>query len=140
MQEMEPVHNFRFFIKSQNFTRIVTNRKLIFGLYGLLGYTIQFLMICTVLNAYSDISRFCPCDGLGKNYEDQRCDLRDDKFENEEKLDSSLALLGAYHLIEWVRFIIFMVAVFLGTDVIRIYYVLYLNTILGLIAYIMAHV
>lgn len=45
-------------------------------------------------------------------------------------------LLGSYHIIEWVRFIVLMVAVFLGTNVVSLYYVLYLNTLFGLVTYI----
>ena len=45
-------------------------------------------------------------------------------------------LLGSYHIFEWVRFIVLMVAVFLGTNVVSLYYVLYLNTLFGLVTYI----
>ena len=59
---------------------------------------------------------------------------------NSEVYDSALLLLAIYHLIEWVRIIIFLVAVFLGANMVKIYYILYLNTLFGLAAYITAHV
>ena len=32
------VHNFKFYSKSENMAKIIGNRKLIFGTWGLIGY------------------------------------------------------------------------------------------------------
>ena len=133
------VHNFKFYVQSQNFTKIVSNRKTIFGIWGLFGYIIQFLLICTVINSYCDRSRFCPCNDT-RDLSEINCDDHSTKWENSEVYDTALLLLGVYHIIEWVRVIIFLVAVFLGANMIKLYYILYINTIFGLAAYIMAHV
>ncbi len=54
--------------------------------------------------------------------------------------DIAFQLLGAYHLVEWFRFTIFLVAVTLGANLTVLYYLLYLNTIFGVAAYIVTHV
>lgn len=54
--------------------------------------------------------------------------------------DVAFEVLGAYHLIEWFRFTLFLIAVTLGANLIIIYYALYLNTLFGLAAYIIVHV
>lgn len=51
-------HNFWFYSRPDNFSKIIGNRKLIFGSWGLLGYIGQFLLIVSGLNVYSDQDRF----------------------------------------------------------------------------------
>ena len=34
----EEVHNFKFYCKPENMAKIIGNRKLIFGTWGLIGY------------------------------------------------------------------------------------------------------
>ncbi len=60
-QKEEP-HNFKFYCKPANLAKIIGNRKLIFGSWGLVGYLIQFFYIIAGLNHYSDNERFLPCD------------------------------------------------------------------------------
>src|SRR5437870_4908795 len=113
--EIEQDHNFCFYIRPSNFTKIVSNKKSVFGLWGLAGYIGQFLLIVTVLNAYSDKDRNLPCG--------------DHDIEPEhvtDVYDTALVLLGAFHLIEWFRFILFLVVVFLGANMMPIYYIMYL--------------
>ena len=50
----EPVHNFAFYCKSENMAKIIGNRKLIFGTWGLIGYVGQFILIVAVIDVYSD--------------------------------------------------------------------------------------
>ena len=57
VKQAEPEHNFKFYCQSENFTKIIGNRKLIFGTWGLIGYLIQFILIVSVINVYSDIDR-----------------------------------------------------------------------------------
>mmetsp|Transcript_15644 Transcript_15644/g.11385 ORF Transcript_15644/g.11385 Transcript_15644/m.11385 type:complete len:151 (+) Transcript_15644:253-705(+) len=53
--------------------------------------------------------------------------------------DMALFLLAIYHLVEWFRFTIFLVAVFLRVNLIVFYYLLYLNTIYGFIVLLYTH-
>lgn len=59
--DKKEVHNFRFYSRSENMAKIIGNRKLIFGLWGLVGYIGQFILIVSVINVYSDYDRFKPC-------------------------------------------------------------------------------
>jgi len=121
-------HTRIFFAYPSNFTKIVSNMKLIFASWALLGYCIQFLLIITVINIYSDIDRHIPCAGATSTQEAS------------SYYDKAFVLLASYHLIEYFRFTIFMVACFLGVNMITLYYILYLNTLFGIAAYIAAHV
>jgi hypothetical protein len=59
--QVEEVHNFRFYSRPDNMAKIIGNRKLIFGTWGLIGYIGQFILIVSVINVYSDFDRFIPC-------------------------------------------------------------------------------
>ena len=59
--QVEEVHNFRFYSRPDNMAKIIGNRKLIFGTWGLIGYIGQFILIVAVINVYSDFDRFIPC-------------------------------------------------------------------------------
>lgn len=61
--QIEEVHNFRFYSRPDNMAKIIGNRKLIFGTWGLIGYIGQFILIVSVINVYSDFDRFIPCTG-----------------------------------------------------------------------------
>ena len=100
---------------------------MIFGFWGLFVYIAQFLLIISVINVYSDKDRLLPCDN-GWVGEDAST-----------VYDPALAVLGAYHLLEWFRIIIFLIAVFLGANMIYVYYALYPIVVFGMISYFVAH-
>lgn len=100
---------------------------MIFGFWGLFVYIAQFLLIITLINIYSDKDRLLPCDN-GMVDEDAS-----------GVYDPALALLASYHLLEWFRIIIFLIAVFLGANMMYIYYFLYPIVIYGFISYLIAH-
>lgn len=127
----EPAHNFAFYCRPENLAKIIGNRKLIFGTWALIGYVGQFILIVAVINAYSDDDRHIPCgipsiDG------------------NEEQVsgvyDMALRILASYHIIEWVRFVIFLTTMLLGSNFLPLWYILSLNTPFGIAAYIYCHV
>jgi hypothetical protein len=124
------VHNFKFYSKSENMAKIIGNRKLIFGTWGLIGYIGQFILIVAVINVYSDKDRFLSC-GIA--------DLKT-PADNAAVYDMALRLLGAYHIIEWVRMTIFLVTLLLGQNFMPIWYFTSLNTLYGIAVYIYVHV
>ena len=124
------VHNFKFYSKSENMAKIIGNRKLIFGTWGLIGYIGQFVLIVAVINVYSDKDRFLSC-GIA--------DLKT-PADNAAVYDMALRLLGAYHIIEWVRMTIFLVTLLLGQNFMPIWYFTSLNTLYGIAVYIYVHV
>ena len=54
--------------------------------------------------------------------------------------DMPLRLLGAYHIIEWIRMTLFLTTMLLGTNFLPLWYFTSLNTIFGIVAYIYCHV
>lgn len=95
----------------------------------MVAYLAQFFLIIIAINDYSDGERHLSCKP-----EWPKGDIR-----NSEVYDMALILLASYHLIEWVRVIIFLITVVLGQNLIPIYYITGLNTIFGIVAYIYAH-
>ncbi len=120
-----------FYSKPENMAKIIGNRKLIFGTWGLIGYIGQFILIVAVINVYSDQDRFKDCHIPG---------LMPYTEAVAEVYDTALKLLGAYHIIEWVRMTIFLVTLLLGQNFMPLWYLTSINTIFGIIAYIYAHV
>lgn len=126
-------HNFKFYCQSENFAKIIGNRKLIFGTWGLFGYIAQFILIVSVINVYSDADRHNKC-GVAEIDNDLDIEKRSELF------DMPLKLMGAYHIIEWVRMTIFLVTLLLGQNFIPLWYLTSLNTLFGIAAYITVHV
>ena len=52
--EIDPSHTFGFYLKPSNFTRVISNLKLVFATWALFGYIQHFLMIIVTINVYSD--------------------------------------------------------------------------------------
>ena len=52
----------------------------------------------------------------------------------------ALRILASYHIIEWVRFVIFLTTMLLGSNFLPLWYILSLNTPFGIAAYIYCHV
>jgi hypothetical protein len=127
----EQNHNFMYYSKPDNFAKIIGNKKLVFGLWGLVGYVGQFLLIVAGLNVYSDEDRF-----------KQGCDpSTTDANAQSDVYDTALRLLCAYHIIEWVRMTLFLVIMLLGQkSLMWLWYPSCLNVIFGLAAYISCHI
>jgi len=100
---------------------------MIFGFWGMFAYIAQFLLINATINAYSDVSRLIGC---AKNLEGE---------DASNVYDNALILLASYHLVEWFRIIVFLTAVFLGANMIYVYYAFYINTLFGIAAYCVCH-
>lgn len=115
-----------------NMSKIIGNRKMIFGLWGLIGYIGQFILIVSVINVYSDRDRLIPC-GIPE------VDTGDGEGQS-AVYDTSLKLLASYHIIEWVRMTLFLVTLLLGQNFLQIWYFMGLNTLFGIAAYIHCHV
>lgn len=121
-------HNFKYYSQPKTFARIIQNRMAIFGTWSLIGYLGHFFCIIIGLNLYSDIDRM------------KGCNYPNGDHRNSSIYDTSLILIISYHLIEWVRTILFAVTILLGSNFIPIWYATSLNTIFGIIAYIYVHV
>ena len=139
--DIKEVHNFRFYSRPENMAKIIGNRKLIFGLWGLIGYIGQFILIVSVINVYSDYDRFRPCKRDGDIFLfDTEKTLNPNNEQSAAVYDMALRLLGAYHIIEWFRMTIFLVTMLLGSNFMPIWYLTSLNTVFGIAAYIACHI
>ena len=119
----------KFFMKPGNFTRVVSGKKAVWGFWTLFGYIGHFFLIVIGINLYSDVDRLLKC-GEGQYKGDPK---------SSEVYDTALLLLIIYHLIEWVRIIVFGVCVVIGANLMSIYYATSLNTLFGIAAYCYAH-
>jgi hypothetical protein len=112
--------------------KIIGNKKLIWGTWGLIGYIGQFILIVSTINVYSDNDRFkqCKIDALGTDPDAQS-----------EVYDMALRLLASYHIIEWFRMTLFLVTLLLGQNFMHVWYVMgFFNVLFGIAAYIYCHV
>ena len=139
--DIKEVHNFRFYSRPENMAKIIGNRKLIFGLWGLIGYIGQFILIVSVINVYSDYDRFRPCKSDDATFLfPTEVSMGPNNELSAAVYDAALRVLGAYHIIEWFRMTIFLVTLLLGQNFMPIWYLTSLNTLFGIAAYIVAHV
>lgn len=61
------------------------------------------------------------------------------KLQNSDVYNDSLKLVLTFHLIEWVRIIMFLITMIMGTNLMKVWYYTCPNTIFGIIAYIYVH-
>ena len=120
---------FSYYLKPENFTKIVSNTKKIFGIWVLIGYIGHFFLIIIGINLYSDGDRLKACGGAKYDGEES----------SSEVYDMAFILLIIYHLIEWARIIVFGVCVLIGANIMIIYYITSPNTLFGIAAYCYAH-
>jgi hypothetical protein len=55
-------------------------------------------------------------------------------------MDPAILMLGIFHITEWIRCTILLTVICLGVNLMQVWYVLGLNTIFGLVAFIYVHV
>jgi len=134
-QEVE--RTFKDYIKPGSLSKIMGNRKMIFGFYALAGYLGQFFLVVSAINLYSDGDRGVRCGSYAKGGENE---FHPDRMAVSSVYDLSLLLLAIYHIIEWVRFTILLTCMFIGVNLLHVWYFLGLNTIYGIAAYICCHV
>ena len=96
-----------------------------FTFYGVFAYLLHFCFMATIVNLYSlGESRFCE-EGAIKG------DTWADKY------DAVLTVMFVYHLVAWIRLVLFLVCTWLGTPLMGVYYALTVNCLLGLVTFIM---
>jgi hypothetical protein len=125
----EEQHDFKFFCKPATFTKLISNKKKIFCVWAFIGYLGQFLLCVSCLNLYSDNDRHLKCGEA----------LTNSSIDPTTFYDTALFLLSIYHIIEFVRFTLFMTCAFLEVNLIQCWYILGLNTIYGFAIYLYAH-
>lgn len=59
--EIPTTGRFKFFCQPANFTKVVSGKKTVFGLWTLLGYIGHFFLIIIGINLFSDTDRTLKC-------------------------------------------------------------------------------
>ena len=127
--KVSEVQSWGHYMAPSNMTKITSNRKAIFGTWCLITYIGQFLLIVMCINDYSDGDRHIKCGSYPKDGKGPTA-----------VYDTALLVLAIYHLIEWVRVIVFAVCVIIGANLMIIWYITIPNAVFGIVAYIIANV
>ena len=114
-----------YFIRNLDLcTRISSMYFWRFTFYGVGSYLIHFAFMATLTNMYS----------IG---EDRYCKASSgDKWS--DKYDATLTILFVFHMIAWVRLVVFLVCVWLGAVLMGLYYILSINCLIGLVGFFMS--
>ena len=113
-----------YYIKNLDMTTRLCNMYFWrFTFYGVFAYLVHFVLMASVTNLYSQSeAHYCKGES-GDTWSDQ--------------YDAVLTVMFIYHMIAWVRLVVFLVCTWLGTPLMGIYYALTLNCLLGLVTFIM---
>ena len=131
----EPIMDWKNYFYPANVTKLMSGKLLIFSIVVGLYYLLQFIACCAAVNFYSDASRLAPCQDLD--------DPSAAPVVGEQAsaiMDPAILLLGIYHIIEWIRCTIMLTVICLNVNLMQTWYVLGLNSLFGLIAFIYCHV
>ena len=99
-------HSFSYYCYPAVITKIISNRKWIFCSWAFLGYLEQFLLLVSALNLYSDSDRHSKCGSA----------LTDPYKDPSSFYDTAFVLLFIFHVIEFIRFTLFMTCAFISVN------------------------
>jgi hypothetical protein len=128
--------DWKMYFYPEHVTVLMNRKMLIFSVLGGIYYCVQFLACCSAVNLYSDASRldYCLSDLNNTNAPPIKGE------QASAIMDPTILALGIYHIIEWVRCTILLTVVCLGVNLMQAWYILSINSIYGLIAFIYCHV
>lgn len=129
--EPMPIQPFKFYLGTAQTYKIISTR---WGLFTLLASVIYCIhLVCTIagVNHYADGSRFRLCP-------DAEGAANTDPESASAVFDSALLLTSLFHMIEWVRWTVFLTSALVGANLIALFYVLSINVVFGPIALIYA--
>ncbi len=95
-------------------------------------YIVQFICCVCACNFYSDVTRHNPCalaDNVMLTGEDASA-----------VLDTAIKLAGIFHIIEWIRTTILLVAICIGANVVHLWYLTAISALYGIAVFIYLHV
>lgn len=148
--------------------KVMQNNMTMFGSIGLFFYLLQFGFVVYALNAYADGTQseyyeteasssrllcgrsLASSTAFSLDADKLRCPARltgrllpcagKVGEQASEVLDTAILLLLIFHFIEWIRYTIFLASVFIGVNLIQVFYGLILNSLFGIAVYIFAHI
>ena len=95
-------------------------------------YIIQFMCCVSACNFYSDITRLNACAITETVF------LTGD--EASAVFDTAIKLAGIFHIIEWIRTTILLVAICIGANVMHLWYLSAISALYGIAVFIYLHV
>lgn len=126
----EPIHDWKVYFFPANMSKLMNRNMCLFSLLIGFYYCVQFVMCCGSTNAYSVPSRLNNCTVAGSP---------DVVYSGEAAsaiMDKAIMIAGIHHLIEWVRCTILLTITCLNVNLMHVWYVSCLNTLLGFVAFI----
>lgn len=132
--EIVHLNDWLWYFRPEQITKIMGKKYLRMALLTLFAYAVQFTMAVACCNFYSDVTRKDPCV-------DENVQITDPD-EASAVFDGALKACGIYHIAQWLRCCLLLVAILLGEQrMMNIWYATVIPVfILGLVAFIMAHV
>jgi hypothetical protein len=122
-----PIQPFKFYCTSKATFKIVWNN---WGWFTILGGFVYFYHLCFTIagvNNYSDITRKALC-GDAKNADDAS-----------GIMDTAIVMVTVYHMIEWLRWLVWCTTATVGVDLIPLFYgVSLFNIPFGIISMLVA--
>lgn len=110
-------------------TKLMHKNRLLYGSLVTLYYLFQFVCCVGSVNVYSDADRLIPCSATGPLSNPDNAS---------RVFDLPLLLLGIFHMIEWLRASTLLTIVCIGVNITALWYITMINSIFGLVAYVVA--
>ena len=127
-EETMPIQEFKFYLKPENKFEIVTKRWGTFTLIGGAVYIWHLFFTVMGVDKYTDITRKYSCNGTPFDL------LSDDqRAENSRLFDTAIILVTIFHMIEWLRWTVFLTTALVNVNLLGLYYVMSANGVFGII-------
>jgi len=128
-EEAMPVQTFQYYLKPEVTFKIIATRWGIFSALGGAIYTFHLLWTISGIDKFTDYTRLNPCtkDGVEITGEDAS-----------SMLDGALLAVIIFHMIEWIRWTIFLTSALVNVNLVSLFYLFTLNVPYGFIAMIIA--
>ena len=128
-EEEFPAKNnaWKVYLQPRWITKILYNNSCFFGTIMSLGYICEMVGFISSANFYSDADRLLPCEFRGP--------LKDSEASS-AVLDMPILLMGIFHLLSWLRMACLFCVIFLGINLMQVWYLTTPATIFGIVSYV----
>jgi len=135
-------HEFKWYLKSEKFFKIVTTRWGIFTIISAMCYVYEIIWTISGVNNYCDITRTLNSNKAGTI----KCiatlgntlTAKGDIATVSAVYDFPILIVTIYHMIEWIRWTILATCALVDANLIPVFYVLHLNICFGFFAMLIA--
>ena len=124
--------SWKYYLHPNQVTLLMHRKWDKFGLVAGFYYLTQFVMCVAVCNFYGDVSRYYICQREDMSY------IRGE--EASAVYDLALYMTGVFHVVEWIRATILLVVIFVGVNLMHVWYASALSSIYGLVCLVIVHI